>query len=1179
MLRKVAIIGLLVMAAATARASLPETPRLRQLTVGDGLPSNVIHAIAGDRSGYLWIGTDDGLARYDGVGFRVWRREDGLPANQVSALHVDAHDRLWVATTAGLVLMDREQGRFRRMDAPGPEEASEERIVWSLAGTGDGAVWFGTAGSGLFRIGADGRTRSFMPDPADPHSLPSPSVPLLATGPDGTLWVGTRGGLARWNGDGFETVPGLSADAILLWLAPDVDGRVWVGLPQGAGVVGADGRFSHAVPWREEGPGGRVYSVLHRDAGGQYWLEAFGGLAMGRDGRAEVVGTYSELRQGRIKPAWSAAHEDGEGGLWLGSQDAGLWYLAPNWRQFAVLLHDPEEPRGPANVDVTALAPAADGGMWMVGNSGVLDLLDPVSGHVAHVYSDTEDYVPEALLEDDAGNVWLGFHGGLARFDPARGEMRMWHAGDAAAPGPEGRVVALVQAAEGLVWSVSLHDGLQARDREGVIRETVVPGDGRGLEPGAYVSDAGRGPDGALWVASGQGLLTWNSGTRALEPVPGAPPGAVDRFTLEGHERVWLTRPGLLESFDWDGVRLHPRARFGEADGVPMVEFRGLAVDAEGVVWLTSARGLVRVEPRRRMVNVFGVNEGLPAQDIMTAPVARRDGRLHMSTGAGLVIFDPARVRPVEEVPRLTIKAIEVRGRDGVRQLDPAQPLRLGWRDHEMRVHARLAGFNSARHSRYRFLLHDYDADWVETDAAGVRVFPALSPGRYRLEIMGRSPLTEWSAPTTFTFDVAAPWWATWWARSAYVLAALLVGGWIVVAVRRRMRERLAMQRVRQERELARQASEAKTRFLATLGHEVRTPMTGVLGMTELLLNTPLDERQRRYTDSIRRAGDHLMRLVNDALDLARIEAGKLELDPRPFDLRLIVEDVGELMGPLARQRGLAYRVRMDAQMPPGLLGDPVRIRQILLNLVGNAIKFTERGEVSLEACWRETGGVTVTVADTGPGLNDEQKSRLFRRFEQADGARTASRYGGSGLGLAICQELAAEMGGRILVDSSPGKGARFSVELPLVPAALPDQETAPGRDPPGQGAQVLLVEDDPTVAEVVAGLLTAQGYQPTRVGHGLAALAELQRREFDLALLDLDLPGIDGLALARQLRAQGWRRPIVALTARADSGAEPRARQAGFDAFLRKPISGQQLAATIARLLARSGGRAGAVP
>src|SRR5690606_11695044 len=318
-------------------------------------------------------------------------------------------------------------------------------------------------------------------------------------------------------------------------------------------------------------------------------------------------------------------------------------------------------------------------------------------------------------------------------------------------------------------------------------------------------------------------------------------------------------------------------------------------------------------------------------------------------------------------------------------------------------------------------------------------------------------------------------------------------------------------------------------------------------------------------------AGDHLMRLVNDALDLARIEAGKLELDPQPFDLRLVVADVGDLMGPLARQRGLGYRVEVDADVPEGLLGDPVRIRQVLLNLLGNAIKFTERGEVSLAVRPLSPEGVRVEGADTGPGLNEEQKSRLFRRFEQADGARTAARYGGSGLGLAICQELAAEMGGRILVESAPGRGARFLVELPLPAARLPARVHAPVAGAQGEGARVLLVEDDPTVAEVVAGLLAAQGYVPTRVGHGLAALAELQRREFDLALLDLDLPGIDGLALARQLRAQGWKRPIVALTARADSVAEPLARQAGFDAFLRKPISGEDLAATLAGLLAPS--------
>src|SRR5690554_1039445 len=392
----------------------------------------------------------------------------------------------------------------------------------------------------------------------------------------------------------------------------------------------------------------------------------------------------------------------------------------------------------------------------------------------------------------------------------------------------------------------------------------------------------------------------------------------------------------------------------------------------------------------------------------------------------------------------------------------------------------------------------------------------------------------------------------------------MVLAWWLAHAYRQRLKRRHAWQLAEHKRELAEQASLAKSRFLATLGHEVRTPMTGVMGMSELLLGTELDARQRRYTESIHGAGEHLLRLLNDALDLARIEAGKLRYDQRPFDLRALLREANRLTAPMARQRGLEYRSLVSEDVPAWVLGDVVRVRQVLLNLLGNALKFTERGHVELCVERGEADTVRFVVADTGPGLNAAQRERLFRRFEQGGDSQAANRYGGSGLGLAICQELAAGMGGKIAVESTPGEGTRFEVDLPL-PATRAAGAATETRDAPVAPLSLLLVEDDPTVAEVVGGLLQREGHEVTHAAHGLAALAALGESAPDAALLDLDLPGLDGYALARQMRAQGYVGTLVAITARADAEAEPQAMRSGFDRFVRKPLTGAILARALA--------------
>ncbi|MGO4223093.1 ATP-binding protein [Lysobacter sp. TAF61] len=1151
-------------ALAAAHAAIPETPRPRQITVADGLPSNRINGITEDHNGYLWIATSDGLARYDGIGFRIWRAEDGLRDNFVWAVHVDARNRVWIGTSqAGLAVLDADRKQLRYYNRANTPEIGSD-TVWAVTSTPDGAIWFGTSFGGLHRLDTDGKVTRFMPDPADPRSLPDAEVGQLVVAPDGSLWVGTKGGVARWTGHDFERLPTTALSSPLVnGITAESDGTLWFATPRGVGVRRADGHVS-ATPWAEAGIKDTILHVLLRDRSGIYWFDVPQGLGRDERGKLSVVPLYSGTAQGLVRPGWVGAYQDREGGVWFASSSNGLWYLPPNWRQFAVMSRRIDDTRSIANAHVRGIAPSADGAMWLVGSGGVLDRLDPDSGAVSHVARDVGDgYVLSSVLEDRASNVWVSYVGGLARIDAGTRRLRRWTATDANDPAPSGESK-LVQTGDGMIWLITEDGAIQVRTPDGRIHETMAAGATIGLSKGVFIEQASPGPDGALWLAGSDGLSRWNAVGHRFEPVPGAGHGRIHGFATDAHGQVWLARLGELESYRWGGATLHRLWRMDSEDGLPLVASGGLTVDATGIVWISSVRGLTRVDPARRAVRVYGVRDGLPSQEFDNAPVpSRRDGRILVGSPEGLVLFDPSTVRPNLQAPHLVIESIDARRNDRRVSFFPAQPFEIRHDDRDLRIVARLLSFNDAGNHAYRFRLAGYDNGWVAVGSVGERVFSQLKPGRYELKVAARTADNVWSRAQTIIFTVAAPWWQTLPAIAGFVGLALLLGWWMFDAYRRRLKRRHDWQLAQQERELAKQASLAKTQFLATLGHEVRTPMTGVLGMSELLLDTPLDPRQRGYIESIRRAGRHLLRLVNDALDLARIESGKLELSDAPFALHEVVDEAASLMAPLARQRGLAFNADIGVDAPAGLRGDRSRVCQVLLNLLGNAIKFTDKGSVSLRVSALSPQGVRFEVADTGPGINAEQQARLFRRFEQADGARTTARYGGSGLGLAICQELAEAMGGGIRVESTPGEGARFIVELPLAEAEAPAAHDGGGALLASRGAplSLLLVEDDPIVAEVITGLLRLQGHRVTHAAHGLSAMTEAATASFDAALLDLDLPGMDGLALAEQLRAQGFSRPLLAITARADADAEPQATAAGFQGFLRKPVTGAMLA------------------
>ncbi len=418
--------------------------------------------------------------------------------------------------------------------------------------------------------------------------------------------------------------------------------------------------------------------------------------------------------------------------------------------------------------------------------------------------------------------------------------------------------------------------------------------------------------------------------------------------------------------------------------------------------------------------------------------------------------------------------------------------------------------------------------------------------------------------------------WSAYWQANAVAGSGLLAGMVVLpmfyLTLIRNLHQ--ANERLSKEVERSQAAARAKTEFLANMSHELRTPMSGVIGVTELMRATPLTDAQEEYLEIIRRSAGSLLHIIDDVLELARIEEGKIHLKPVALDIEAIIDDVYNLLQPGAEEKGLKIRVIHPAQSRRTFVGDPTRIRQILINLVGNAVKFTDRGQVDVayRANPRPDGRaeVSLRIADTGAGIARDKLDHVFGKFERVE--TSDRRAGGSGLGLAISRRRARMMEGDVNVSSQLGKGSVFTVTMILEPSDALPPAAAPGEDESRRSydMNVLVVEDNPVNQLVIQGYLETLGFSVKTADDGRSALAQIREKTFDLVFMDVRLPGMDGLETTRHIRAEeaeGHHLPIVALTANAFAEDRQACLEAGMDLHLRKPMQLEDLQGAIETL------------
>ncbi len=387
-----------------------------------------------------------------------------------------------------------------------------------------------------------------------------------------------------------------------------------------------------------------------------------------------------------------------------------------------------------------------------------------------------------------------------------------------------------------------------------------------------------------------------------------------------------------------------------------------------------------------------------------------------------------------------------------------------------------------------------------------------------------------------------------------------------------------ALKAERAARDEAERASRAKAELLATVSHEIRTPLGAVISMAELLLTTPLDDRQRQFAETLRQSGRGLVTILNDLLDHSKLAAGRFRLESARFDLAAMMRSLAEALQARAADKGLAARVELAAGCPKDFVGDPARIRQVLDNLVDNALKFTESGSVRVRVAWaKDETGTTLRfeVRDTGIGIAEAQRAALFEPYAQGH-ASVGTRYGGTGLGLTIARQLATLMGGEIGCKSVEGRGSLFWFTVRVQEAggagtpAASDTRAAPGAGPPLSG-RVLIVEDNATNQLLIQAFLDSFGLAHATAADGKAALEALERDAFDLVLMDIMMPGMDGIETTQAIRAldgPAAKLPIVALTANAMTGDRETYLAAGMDGYVAKPVSAAELHGALAAFL-----------
>lgn len=1197
-----------------------------QLSNEDGLSNNHVNVILKDRRGFVWFGTQSGLNRYDGYTLKVFRHDDSdstsLRDESVDGIFEGPEDKLYISTgRGGINVYDPVTGAF--VPQTGAYLQARHILRYGLVRLvrgKDDHYYFIYSDSGVYRFDPGRGAVSIWVNTPGAAGVRSP-VTDVARDTSGGLWLSHINGILErldpmkekitLREDILQQKGQRSSYGYKLYI--DRQDNLW--LYQQDNLSGLWSYNQHTGGLRHfcRDSGAARLSTnnigdVSEDNKGLLWIATDKGGVNLLDKDKQTVQYLQHSDEERSLPAntITSLYMDDIGTVWLGTMKNGVCYYQQNMLRFPLYRRQPGQPESLPYNDVSCFAEDGKGNLWIGTDGGGLIYFDRAANRFVQYRHDERNPnslsgdVVVALTVDHAGSLWIGtYQGGMDRYQGGRFYHYRHNDADPSSLADD-HVYSLREDAGGYMWVGTMNGGLDRLDRsKGIFYHNTY--DMPHSLHSNYIPALAEDSSANLWVgtASGIDVLVRNTGKYLHYTTAGSGLGDNIVFGMMCDHRgnMWVaTRQGLsVQQPGRDTFQV-----FHMKDGLPSNIVLGVLEDRDHFLWVSTSGGLSRIAVSEAAGRLtidclnFDQYDGLQGREFNERAAFRtREGELVFGGAGGFNLFRPEAIRRNEHVPPVVLTGLQLYNKEV--PLPPSVPgdgkLVLSYDETNFTLEFAALSYINARKDRYAYQLVGFDKDWMMTDGRNRRAaYTNIDPGEYVFRVRASNSDGVWNDEgISLRIIVRPPFWKTGFAYGLYVVVILLLLYIGRMRILRRAKARFALSEERREAMRVRELDRMKIKFFTNLSHEIRTPLSLILSPVDKLIRGAEDQGRRQLAMTIERNARRLLHLVNQLLDLRKMETNELKLNMSPGDIASFIKATANSFADLAEERGIAFGYQADVDELPALF-DRDKLERILFNLLSNAFKFTSRGGsvgVEVAVLEKDEKGVLLElkVRDTGIGIPPALQDKVFESFFQVD-APGHSRGQGTGIGLAITREFVEMHGGTIKVESAQDKGSCFTILLPVevLPggaresaASLPAQEMAEEMaDVPALSSEegrkqfkVLLVEDDEDfrfyLKENLAPLFTVLEAANGREGWQKALSAQP-----DLVVSDVNMPLMDGLELCKKIK--GDERvshiPVILLTALSSEQEQLRALGLGVNDYISKPFNVEILISRIKNLL-----------